>query len=64
MIRYNVFEVVHKDYVPKGTRVVDYAWATKKKSSGVYRARLAACGFKQEDGLNYSKDDKSSPVIT
>lgn len=25
--------------------------------------RLAARGFKQEDGVNYSKDDKSSPVI-
>ena len=64
MIKYNVFEVVHKDDVPKGTKVVDYAWAMKKKPSGVYRARLAARGFKQEDGVNYSKDDKSSPVIT
>ena len=46
MIKYNVFEVVHRDDVPKGTKVVDYAWATKKKPSGVYRARLAACGLK------------------
>ena len=36
----------------------------KKKPSGIFRARLAARGFKQEDGVNYSKDDKSSPVIT
>ena len=42
MIKYNVFEVVHKDDVPKGTKIVDYAWAMKKKPSGIYRARLAA----------------------
>ena len=38
MIKYNFFEVVHRDDVPKGTKVVDYAWAMKKKPSGVYRA--------------------------
>ena len=64
MIKYNFFEVVHRDDVPKGPKVVDYARAMKKKPSGVYRARLAARGFKQEEGVNYSKDDKSSPVIT
>ena len=36
----------------------------KKKPSGIFRARLAARGFKQEEGKNYLNDDKSSPVIT
>ena len=35
----------------------------KKKPSGIFRARLAARGFKQEEGKNYSNDDKSSIVI-
>ena len=35
----------------------------KKKPSGVFRAQLVAIGFKQEEGTNYSNDDKLSPVI-
>ena len=38
--------------------------AMKKKPSGIFCARLAARSFKQEEGNNYSKDDKPSPVIT
>ena len=36
----------------------------KKKPSGIFRACLAARGFKQEKGKKYSNDDESSPVIT
>ena len=56
--------MVHKEDVLEGTKLVDNAWAMKKKPSGVFRARLAARGFKQEEGKNYSNDNRSSPVIT
>ena len=56
--------MVHKDDVPEGTKLANYAWVIKKKPSGVFRARLAAREFKQEEGKNYSNDNKSSPVIT
>ena len=36
----------------------------KQKSSGVFRARLAAREFKQDEGTYCLNDDKSSPVIT
>jgi hypothetical protein len=36
----------------------------KKKPSGIYRARLAARGFKQVENESYQKDDTSSPVIS
>ena len=55
--------MVHKKDIPEGTKVVDYVWAMKKKPSGVFRARLAARGLKQEEGMDYSNNDKSSPVI-
>ena len=42
MQKYNVFKVVHKKDVPKGKKLVDYAWAMKKKPSGIFKARLAA----------------------
>lgn len=60
----NVFKAVYKDNVPPGTNVVDYTWAMKIKPSGIFPARLVVQGFKQEEGHNYPKDDKSSPVIT
>ena len=64
MIKYNVFKAVPKSQVPPGTRVIDFAWAMKKKPDGTYRVRLAARRFKQEEGTQYHKDDKSAPVIS
>ena len=56
--------MVHKKDVPEGKIIVDYAWAMKKKPSGVFGARLVARGFKQEEGKNYWNNLKLSPVIT
>ena len=47
MVKYNVFEKVNPEDVPANTKLMDFAWAMKKKPSGTYRARLAICGFKQ-----------------
>ena len=59
-----VFKTLHKDDVPQGTKIVDHAWAMKKNPSGIFCACLAAQGFKQEEGKNYSNNDKSLPKIT
>jgi hypothetical protein len=64
MLKYNVFKVIHRDEVPIGTKFIDFTWAMKKKASGVFRARLAARGFKQVEDESYQKDDTSSPVIS
>ena len=42
--------MVHKEEVPEGKKLFDYAWAMKKKPSGIFRAQLAARGLKQEEG--------------
>ena len=64
MKKYHVFETVNHNSVPHGTKLLDYTWAMKKKSSGTYRARLALRGFKQVEGQHYKKNNTSSPVIT
>lgn len=64
MLKYNVFKPIHKSKVPKRTTVINFAWAMKKKPDGTYQARLAARGFKQEEGTQYHKDGKSAPVIS
>jgi hypothetical protein len=64
MLKYNVFKVIHESEVPKGTKYIDFTWAMKKKANGIFRARLAARGFKQVEDESYQKDDTSSPVVS
>ena len=47
-----VFEAVPISQVPTNADVIDSTWAMKKNASGVYRARLAARGFKQRAGVS------------
>jgi hypothetical protein len=35
----------------------------KKKSNGVFRARINAQGYEQVDGLHYKEDNKAVPVV-
>jgi hypothetical protein len=53
---------VSRNEVPTGARIMDGTWACKKKSNGVFRARLNLRGFKQVDGEHYDSDSVSSPV--
>ena len=64
MVKYNVFEVVHPDDVPRGTKLFTSTWAMKKKPDGTFRARNAIRGFMQVDGKHFDGHDKSSPVAT
>jgi hypothetical protein len=60
---YNVFEVVKRDNMPKGSKVLSTTWVMKRKASGRYKARITARGFEQRDGEHYDSSDKSSPVV-
>jgi hypothetical protein len=43
--------------------LIDSTWSIKKKSDGMYRARVVARGFKQIDGIHYHEDNKLAPVV-
>jgi hypothetical protein len=48
MKKYKVFEaVVEKNKFPKQAKILTSTWAMKKKLSGVYQARVTACGYEQ-----------------
>jgi hypothetical protein len=55
-------KAVPRDQLPKGIRVMDGTWAGKKKSNGLFRARMNLLGFKQVNGKHYDEDSVSSPV--
>ena len=63
MVKYNVFSAVKPEDVPGNVKLMDFAWAMKKKANGSHRARLALRGCKQIEGQHYLGDDKSAPVI-
>ena len=63
MLKHKVWVAIQRCKVPKWAKILTSTWACKKKSNGVYRARLNARGFEQVDGMHYIKSDKSAPVV-
>ena len=61
-VKYEVFKPVLIEKVPKDAKVLTTTWAMKKKSNGVYCARLNMCGYEQEEGEHYKEDSISSLV--
>jgi hypothetical protein len=57
-----VFEVVLRNDLQAGTKIIDSIWAMKKKSNGTLRGRMNARGFKQVEGQHYDGMTISSPV--
>ena len=57
-----VYKAVKLSDVPKGAKLLTTTWAMKKKSNGVYRARLNMRGYEQVDGDHYDSASISSPV--
>ena len=43
---------------------MDGTWACKKKSNGVFRARLNLRGYKQVDGVHFDSHNVSAPVAS
>ena len=50
------------DDVPPGAKMLTTTWAMKKKSNGVYRARMNMRGYEQIEGEHYDSSSISSPV--
>ena len=59
----DVWELVPRNEVPDDADIIDSTWAMKKKASGVYRARLAARGFKQHPGVSFDLKNIFAPVV-
>ena len=57
MIKNDVWEVIPKSAVPKGTRILKSVWAMKPKADGSKRARLNARGCSQVPGQHYDEDN-------
>ncbi len=53
IVQHGVFKVVDaKEAISCGQKAITSTWTMKKKSNGTYRARLAARGFQQQEGLH------------
>jgi hypothetical protein len=63
MVKENVVELVKRDELPRGAKVLSSTWVMKKKPNGTYRARMNARGYEQRDGIHYDETDKASPVV-
>jgi Reverse transcriptase (RNA-dependent DNA polymerase) len=63
MAKHTVWEAVKRSSVPKVVKGIISIWAMKKKSNGVFHARLAARGFQQHNGIHYDSSNTSSPVV-
>jgi hypothetical protein len=63
MTKNNAWVAVLMENIPKGEKIISSTWAMKKKSNGVYRARLNARGYEQVDGKHYKEDNKAAPVV-
>jgi hypothetical protein len=62
MQKHRVWEAVLRDGIPAQAKILTSTWAMKKKSNGVYRARLNARGYEQVDGVHYDSHNISAPV--
>ena len=62
MMKHEVWVPVPIEEVPQNSKILTSTWAMKKKANGTYRARMNAQGYKQVDGIHYSKDAKAAPV--
>jgi histone deacetylase 1/2 len=56
-----VWSLLERSQMPTGRRCVKCRWVFKIKRSGVYRARLVACGYSQIPGVDFT--DNYSPVV-
>ena len=56
-----VWKVIKKREIPKGRRCVKSKWVFDIKRSGIFKARLVACGYSQVPGVDFT--ESYAPVI-
>ena len=60
-IKRGVYKKCKRKDVPSNKRCVKCKWVFKRKTSGIYRARLVACGYSQIVNVDFT--ESFSPVI-
>ena len=61
MIKRGVWRNYKKKDIPSGRRLVKNKWVFEVKRSGLFRARLVACGYSQIPGVDFT--ESYAPVI-
>jgi hypothetical protein len=50
-----VWKFLKKDTIPRGRRCVKHKWVFDIKQTGIFRARLVACGYIQIGGVDFTE---------
>ena len=61
MNQYQVWHTIPKNLLPKGRKAIKNKWIFDIKRTGIFRARLVACGYSQVPGIDFS--DFYAPVV-
>jgi hypothetical protein len=61
MEKKEVWEVMKKEDIPQDRRTINFKWIFKIKRSGVFRARLVACGHSRIPGVDFN--ESFAPVV-
>jgi hypothetical protein len=64
MVTANVFKATPREEVPDDATILTETWSMKKKSNGVFRARVTARGYEQIDGEHFDANDIAAPVVS
>lgn len=62
MRKLRLFKEVKRSELLKGVKPIDSTRIMKKESSGVYRGRITARGFKQVDDFDYNSTSICTPI--